>query len=285
MNHNQSRKIIAALFLICLLLGFERPVHAQERPNVALKFDEFGDVAYSDKIARLDNFAIQLQNEPNTRGFIIVYRTRRDAPGLSNRYAVSMKNYLVMARGLPKERVVTVDGGEIDCLRQELWIVPVGAAPAPRREAYSNSFLDPDIASKFDTHYYASAYYDDYGTGYETLDANLDAFGAALRQEPKARAYLIGYAQYYIERGATVDEAGREKPFQRVHMDTRGSILKMLRAERDYLVKSFGIAPGRIKLVDGGYRTSKQVELWIVPPEAYPPQPTPNQFPGRRKAR
>ena len=60
----------------------------------ARKFDEFGDIQASDLIARLDNLAIQLQSVPNNKAYLVVYRTRRDLPGLSNRYAQRMKGYL-----------------------------------------------------------------------------------------------------------------------------------------------------------------------------------------------
>src|SRR5215212_4401432 len=116
MISNQYQRLLTTLFVICLLLHTGYFVKSQERVKAARKFDEFGDIEYSDKIARLDNFAIQLQNEPNARGFIIVYRSRRDLPGISNRYALWMKNYMVMTRGLDKERIATVDGGEAGCL-------------------------------------------------------------------------------------------------------------------------------------------------------------------------
>src|SRR5260221_11447203 len=93
---------------------------AQPKSEVARKFDEFGDVEYSDLIARLDNFAIQLQNEPGTKGFILVYRTRRDLPGLNNRIALRIKDYLVNSRGVARDRIVTIDGGEADRQVQEL---------------------------------------------------------------------------------------------------------------------------------------------------------------------
>jgi hypothetical protein len=281
----RSRRLIVTLFVICLLLPFQPPARSQERAQAARKFDEFGDIAYSDKIARLDNFAIQLQNEPNTRGFIIVYRSQRDLPGLSNRYALWMKNYMVRTRGVPKERIATVDGGEAACLTQELWIAPVGAAPTPRAGAYSNEFANPDIPRKFDEHHYASAEESVDGNSYENLDAFLDAFGLALRQEPRSMGYIIAYAQYYKERVTEGDAAGNQRSYTRVHLDPQGAARKMLWAERNYLIKSFGIPPSRVKVIDGGYRTSRQVELWIVPPGANAPIPTPNQFPRGRTRR
>jgi len=140
------------LLIVCVALALSSVAFAQTSVETARKFDEFGDIEASNLIARLDNLAVQVQNEPRSKAFLIVYRTRRDLPGLSNRYAHRMRSYLVNSRGLPAERVVIVDGGVAACLSQELWIVLPGGAPKPRDDAYDNSYK-PSIY-KFDEHYY-----------------------------------------------------------------------------------------------------------------------------------
>src|SRR6266850_139498 len=95
-----SCRLLRFLFFSALVAG---SVCAQPKENTARKFDEFGDVQYSDLIARLDNFAIALQGEPNAKGFIVVYRSHRDLPGLSNRMAIRSRDYLVNSRGLSAE--------------------------------------------------------------------------------------------------------------------------------------------------------------------------------------
>ena len=64
------------------------------------KFDEFGDINCEDEMARLDNFAIQLQQEPSWRGYIIFYGGRRfrgrlPRVGEAAARAGRMKPYLV----------------------------------------------------------------------------------------------------------------------------------------------------------------------------------------------
>jgi hypothetical protein len=103
--------LLKLLITICLALQLSSSTDAQTSNSAARKFDEFGDIQASDLIARLDNLAVTLANEPNSKAFLIVYRTRRDLPGLSNRYAHRMKSYLVDTRGISPERVITVDGG------------------------------------------------------------------------------------------------------------------------------------------------------------------------------
>ena len=42
-------------------------------PNNARRFDQYGNIKYGDEKAHLDNFAIQLQQEANSTGYLIVY--------------------------------------------------------------------------------------------------------------------------------------------------------------------------------------------------------------------
>jgi len=80
------------LFTIYLALQLNSLTVAHPSNSTARKFDEFGDILASDLIARLDNLAVTLANEPNSKCFLVVYRTWRDLPGLSNRYAHRMKS-------------------------------------------------------------------------------------------------------------------------------------------------------------------------------------------------
>jgi len=211
---------------------------AQTDKSQAQLFDEFGDIAASDLIARLDNLAIQLQNQPDVKGFLVVYRTSRDLPGLSNRYARRMKSYLVNSRGVPAERVVTVDGGAASCLTQQLWIVPPGTAPKARADVYKNDYK-PAVA-KFDEHYFGAE------GGYWSNDPEdlLEAFGLELQQHPKSTAYLVAY------RG--MKGTGRR--------DAETA----LRGQRNFLVKEFRIKDSRIQRINGGFREWPMMELWIA---------------------
>src|SRR5437660_2282624 len=97
-----------------------------EAPRAPRKFDEYGNIRFNDEKARLDNFAIQLQNEPSAQGYIIGYGTC-DAEGQTR--ANRAKDYLVNTRGIDAGRIVVVDGGCMPELKVELWIVPSGATP------------------------------------------------------------------------------------------------------------------------------------------------------------
>jgi len=100
----------------------------------ARKIDEYGNIRFNDEKARLDNFAIELQNDPTAQGYIIAYGGRRGRAGEAQRRADRAKDYLVNTRGIDASRIVTVDGGFREDLTVELWIVPSGAT-APQATA------------------------------------------------------------------------------------------------------------------------------------------------------
>jgi hypothetical protein len=96
---------------------------------LARKVDEYGNIRFNDEKARLDNFAIELQNDPTSQGYLICYGGRKGRAGEGAARCDRAKNYLVATRGIDASRVVTVDGGYKEDLSVELWVVPSGAAP------------------------------------------------------------------------------------------------------------------------------------------------------------
>jgi len=91
----------------------------------ARKFDEYGNIRFNDEKARLDNYAIQLQNEPGSQGTIIVYGS---CAGEAQQRGDRAKDYLVNTRGIEAGRITVVDGGCRADLTVQLWVVPQGAA-------------------------------------------------------------------------------------------------------------------------------------------------------------
>jgi hypothetical protein len=114
------------------------------KPALARKFDEYGNIRFNDEKARLDNFAIQLQNEPTSQGYIIGYGSC-DAEGLTR--ANRAKDYLVNTRGIDAGRLMTVDAGCLPELQVQLWIVPQGATP-PTGDATGVVSPCPDCKKK-----------------------------------------------------------------------------------------------------------------------------------------
>jgi hypothetical protein len=97
--------------------------------RLARKVDEYGNIRFNDEKARLDNYAIELQNDPTAQGYLICYGGRRGRAGEGQRRCDRAKDYLVTTRGIDASRIFTVDGGFKEELNVELWIVPSGATP------------------------------------------------------------------------------------------------------------------------------------------------------------
>ncbi len=270
------------------LLGFLLLSGAMaQEPAQAQKFAEFGDTDVSYIIAVLDSFAIELNSQPTTRGFIIVYRTQRDLPGLSLRNALRMKDRLTYYNRVPEDRLIALDGGIADNLMQELWIVPTGKTPAIRKDAYSNDLAKFATTQKYDQHYFPSisgAVLEDVGSEYwgRALNIVLDGFGGVLRSQPNLTGYVIAYGGNRAAEWYELGASGKPRR-QPADFDKPAYIRRILRERKDYLVKTFNLDPARVKTVNGGYHKFAAVELWLVPPDDAPPLPNKKPAPKNRR--
>lgn len=243
------------LFVACLLLFSYSVVPGQKVNQKARLFDAYGAIGYEDVSARLDNFAIQLQNEPNVDGYVVGYGPERDGSGTGKHLLRVTKDYLVRTRGLGPERIQTIYGGRYKNpaeVLSELWLVPQGMpAPEPRRyrsklEAITGKFAEYEAWDSFPD-----------GDGPSFGNVTLAAFGDILRQQPKTFAYIVAFNV----RGATPGT------WRRV-------------AKRDVTnLQGYGIEADRIKIIYGGIAKREKnkdaqraiVQLWILPSDAPPP--------------
>jgi len=101
-------------------------------PPVCRKFDEFPNIARNDEKARLDNYAIELQNDPTSTAYVIVYPGQQSKTGEVQLHETRAVDYLVNSRGIDKRRIVTLIGAKRTDLTVELWTCPQGAkSPLP----------------------------------------------------------------------------------------------------------------------------------------------------------
>jgi|GEM_PF-1304354 len=97
------------------------------------EIDEYGILSLTEGNARLDNYAIELQNDPTAVGYVIAYGGRNSRPGTATSLLNMSKKYLVDTRGIDGSRIVTVDGGYREHATTQLWVVPQGSK-APQAE-------------------------------------------------------------------------------------------------------------------------------------------------------
>ena len=62
-------------------------------------------------MAYLDNFSIQIMNEPNLIGYILIYSGKDSCREEARARALRMKKYMVEVRGVPWNRVMWRDAG------------------------------------------------------------------------------------------------------------------------------------------------------------------------------
>ncbi len=98
-------------------------------PITGKKFDEFGEIARNDEKARLDNYAIELQNDPTSTAYVIVYPGQGNRTGQVQAQKSRIVDYLVNSRGFDAGRIVTIVGPPRSYMSTDLWVVPQGAPP------------------------------------------------------------------------------------------------------------------------------------------------------------
>jgi hypothetical protein len=114
----------------------------------ARKFDSMGQLNCEDAKARLDNWGVELQNNPNMMGYLIFYGGRRYSNYIYNRKKrqyvtvelspkhgearariAPWKPYLTNNRGIDASRIEVIDGGYREEPTIEFWVIPAGAKP------------------------------------------------------------------------------------------------------------------------------------------------------------
>ena len=209
------------------------------------RFDEFGALGHCDLAARLDNLAIQLQNEQDYVAHIVSYGPDGDGPGTGKFNLKVIKDYLVKVRGLPKNRFKTIYAGRNKVLYEptiQLWLLP-------RRPSWFEPYkFDTDI-DVFRGLFFEKETYDfidievededemgpGIGLGYDA------AFADILREQKKA----IGYIVIYNGEGAVPGSA------------------KRLAATRLDALKLHDVDLRRVKTIFGGVRKKTTFQLWI----------------------
>src|SRR5205814_2145609 len=144
------------------------------------------------------------------------------------------------------------------------------------------TYTDPELARKIDEYGFSVKNRRGHkgASEYPTRADLLETFATELRREKRSLAYVIAYAHFSRTPLAVSDE-DYDIYYER-RIDPPGTVAEELRLDKEVLVKVYGIAPSRIRLIDGGYRKWRALEFWIVPHGEHAPIPTPNSFPPKR---
>lgn len=231
---------------------------AQDVLPVARKLDEFGKLGGCDHTARLDNLAIELQNDVTARGVIIAYGPRGEASGTAAALLEATKNYFVNSRGLDESRFVTINGGRCapSEVKTELWIVPEGAT-LPEATPLDEGRRANDFAGKLAEYETDETWYqhdNDAGLGIGYGNPTRAEFADTLARQPASRGYLVAFAST-----ESLPEAWR----------------RIAKYNLAGLREGYGIAPERLIIINGGRSEQAKIELWVLPSDAPPPASAP----------
>ena len=112
MNRNIFRvALVGACTILVYTAGVTRTDPWLLASTVDEWFDSYGDISWEDEKTHLDNFAIALQRDANTIGYVIVYAGRRACENESKDLALRATKYLVETRGIQASRIKWTDSG------------------------------------------------------------------------------------------------------------------------------------------------------------------------------
>lgn len=314
-----ARRALKSLALAALVVGLSfvaaNSSRGQEAEARAVRiFDHYvGLLGDCDRGARLDNFAIELQNSPETTGYILIYSGKYDLPKRAWAYRQSTQDYLVNTRAIDAGRFRIVDAGYKQELTTEIWIMPKGA-DAPRPSETIDTARELDHAFKFDETSVSLPYEENHTVedsevieeaADETLTAEENAEEAlpveAQAGDDAAEKDLSAQGEEISEEVVEPSEEANEADADawwglkfyadalRIEEKARGHIIfyanredgivgrtqAVIQQGMSQLSEKYGIKAGRLALVFGGYRQYPTAELWIVPVNVSLPVPTP----------
>jgi hypothetical protein len=253
--------VLLALALALCASAPGRPAGAQEardagaQPAAARQIDEYGPIRHCDMTARLDNFAIELQNDPGASALLVAYDAKAKGGGRAAWHLKVGRYYLVNVRGIDASRVSVVNAGSRDAqdVSTQLWLVPSGAEP-PLATPAEAKYSARDFSGKLDT--YATdelIYREQIEMGYSGEDISRSEFAERLKRQPDSLGYLV------------ISTSKQSLP---------GAWRRVARREEQLIQKDYGIDAGRLASVYGGKGDGElaEVALWILPKSAPPPE-------------
>lgn len=259
------RRTLTAL-AFCALLTTSAAAQDPATAGDPRPFDSFGDILITDWKARLDNFAAALKVTPGSKAYVVAYSARNKFIGYPLRRAYLAARYLRALHQLAEELVEVVNGGYRDGVTFELWAAPPGAELPVKPLEYSLMMAGEKAPVPFDRVSVverSDPYFDHeeiYGSRLDSKEL-YEPFMTALRSDPGLRGCVIAYTPRGGRRGADRKFAARVKTG---------------------MAKLFPLDVGRVVAVGGGRRDEKLIELWLVPPGAELPKPTPTRRSRRR---
>jgi hypothetical protein len=121
-------QLLQPTLLFLVLLHNSSAARTEPTPDV-FWLDKYGNIAWDDEKVRLDNFAIQLMNEPNLIGYYYVMAGPASCKGEAQARAIRAKHYMTKVRHADWNRIIWRDIGYGDGFQVTIWLAPRGKPP------------------------------------------------------------------------------------------------------------------------------------------------------------
>jgi len=240
----ERRQPLIVTILSTILLFACTGIAAQDQNRG--KIDQFGTINAEGAMARLDQFALELQSHPESRGIIVASNTISHSPprGTFLRLAHGYRNYLVKLRGIEAERISVVEGERKPETRFELWTLPRNELSSISEEAIAPEPPSPQLFDSLPIGPEAQCV-GQLPLGLHKLDDGLRILRGVLLHHSRAKVWIV------------VHPRGR---------DSRATTQRLVSRSRQLLMKD-GVKAERILTAIGPSRSSTcgEVNLWIVP--------------------
>lgn len=252
-----------AVLLLTTILGVRAAAQPGTRVpgDVATKVDDYGDLRSCDHSARLDNFAIRVQENDGSQALIFAYGPEGEGFDKGTPLLNRIRDYLVNSRGIPTDRIRTVYAGRNDVLSQprvQLWFVPAGVPPPkPQKfkvnlETFHGLFAEDEAYDHGDFEREEDDLADigeDEGTGPPVGGVTYFSLVDLLKHQKTGVVYVVAYNGEDTAPGA----------WRRI---AEGDVARL---------KKLGVEAKRIKVIFGGASKKSKVQLWVAPADAPPP--------------
>ena len=261
-----TRTVIpVAIAILAVLLAARAGTFAQDTRGGGRLFDDYGSIRSCDHGARLDNYAIQLQNEPRSYGYIVVYAPESASKSIGK----TITDYLVDSRGISAKRLKTINAGFNTVLtepRIQLWVVPRGVAFDVEKSEVNLEAVKGML------------------TDYQDWDG-VQTDPAWVGTDEDMSGQSIGNVAY-----AAVDEILKAQKRSVLHVvafngsDAVPGAWRRVAESTVAELKRLGLEADRFKIAYGGQAKDTRIQLWILPKGETPPVKDPASEPAPAKA-
>lgn len=250
------------------------------------RVSEFGPVGDIERRKLLDNFLIELKNNPGTTGYIVFYQGKDALPSQYGFKGEDLYLPHIRFKNYEESSIVFINAFR-ERQATEFWIVPNGGklpaltaviAPfeAPKTDTFlfhrshfditADEFLLPSAIEARELS--REEYLRDNGDFVSAEEETIPAVNEKTPGETNAEAFSRAGYEFAQKFKADPDGHGVLIVYADDKMFDVKKIAADMRSRAAGMAAEMGIAPNKLEVVFGGYRRGIEIEMWVVPTKA-----------------